>query len=75
MPVFFSPSMARRSHFLSWQGPEVPLWAGFTIMGAAVAIPGASLILWGKAMLAQISVTPDTALKGLKENLQWKTKK
>jgi Putative Actinobacterial Holin-X, holin superfamily III len=63
------------AYFLSWQWPELPLWAGFTIMGAAVAIPGASLILWGKSMLAQISVTPDTALKGLKENLQWKTKK
>lgn len=63
------------AYFLSWQWTEVPLWAGFIMMGAVVAVPGAGLVLVGKSMLDQVSVTPDTALKGLKENLQWKTKK
>jgi hypothetical protein len=63
------------AHFLCWQWPDLPLWAGFTIVGVVVAIAGASLVLWGKSMLDEVSLTPDTALKGLKENLQWKTKK
>ena len=63
------------AYYLSWQWPVLPIWAGFTIMGTIVAIAGAALIFWGKSMLNQVSLTPDTALEGLKENLQWKTKK
>lgn len=60
--------------YLTWQWPTLPLWAGFGIMGLAVAIVAGALVLWGKAMFDQVHLTPDTALKGLKENLQWKTK-
>ena len=63
------------AYFLAWQWPVLPLWAGFTIMGAIVALVGAALILWAKSMLDRVTLTPDIALKGLKENLQWKTKK
>ena len=62
------------AYFLSWQWPTLPLWAGFIIVGIVVAILAVSLIMWGKAQLEKISITPDVALKGLKENLQWKTK-
>jgi hypothetical protein len=62
------------AYFLAWQWPVLPLWAGFTIMGAIVALAGAALILWAKSMLDRVTLTPDIALKGLKENLQWKTK-
>jgi hypothetical protein len=62
------------AYFLAWQWPVLPLWAGFTIMGAIVALVGAALILWARSMLDRVTLTPDIALKGLKENLQWKTK-
>jgi len=39
-----------------------------------IVITGLLLVLWGRSMLASVSLTPDTALKGLKENIQWKTK-
>jgi hypothetical protein len=63
------------AHFLCWEWPALPLWAGFAIVGVGVAAVGASLVAWAKPMLDKVSITPDTALKGLKENLRWKTKK
>jgi uncharacterized membrane protein YqjE len=55
--------------------PEMPVWAAYGIIGGVFALAGAILVLWGKSMLDQVHPTPDTALKGLKENIQWKTKK
>ncbi len=55
--------------------PDLPLWAGFTIIGSSILLIGAALVLWGTLALKSLSLTPDTALKGLKENIQWKTKK
>jgi len=63
------------AQFLCWLVPEMPLWVGFALVGGLILLAGAVLILWGKSMLANVSLTPDTALKGLKENIQWKTKK
>lgn len=65
---------AAGAYFLSWQWPVLPLWAGFAIMGAIVALAATALVIWAKSMLDRVSITPDIALKGLKENLQWKTK-
>jgi len=62
------------AHFLHWAVPEIPLWVGFASVGGFIVIAGGLLVLWGKWMLASVSLTPDTALKGLKENIQWKTK-
>jgi hypothetical protein len=53
--------------------PDLPTWAGFAIVAGAGGIVGLALVLWGALSFG--SLTPDTALKGLKENLQWKTKK
>lgn len=61
------------AHFLCWLFPELPLWAGFGIAGGAVVLLGITCIICGKVMLLRINPT-DTALKGLKENIQWKTK-
>lgn len=62
------------AYFLNWAWPALPLWVAFAIAGGATIGVGALLILWGKSMLAKISLTPDKALQGLKENIQWKTK-
>lgn len=53
---------------------ELPLWAGFLILGGAFALLGGVAIAWGATALKSVHLTPDTALTALKENLQWKTK-
>jgi len=55
--------------------PQLPLWAGFAIVGGCAALVGGGLIAWGAIALKSVHLTPDTALQGLKENIQWKTKK
>jgi uncharacterized membrane protein YqjE len=62
------------AQLLCWLFADLPLWAGYAIVGGTTALIGALLVLSGKTMLDMVSPTPDTALKGLKENLQWKTK-
>jgi len=62
------------AHLLHWAIPDMPLWLGFGSVGGFIMLAGVLLVLWGKSMLASVSLTPDTALKGLKENIQWKTK-
>jgi len=62
------------AYFLHWAIPDLPLWGAFAAVGGIIVITGLLLVLWGKSMLASASLTPDTALKGLKENIQWKTK-
>jgi len=59
---------------LNWAIPTLPLWVAFAIAGGVTVVVAVGLVLWGKSMLADVSLTPDQALKGLKENIQWKTK-
>jgi hypothetical protein len=54
--------------------PQLPLWADFAIVGGCVTALGAALVYWGVSWLESVKIMPDTALKGLKENLEWKTK-
>lgn len=54
--------------------PDWPLWLCFGIIGGWVAGVACIFIIWGAIALNSVHGTPDTALKGLKENLQWKTK-
>lgn len=63
------------AHLVAWAFPDLPLWVAFGLTGGALAIVGAILVFWGISILEKIHGTPDTALKALKENLQWKTKK
>lgn len=62
------------AYLLCWAAPDLPLWAGFGIVGGLTVGVGAVLVLWAKSMLDKINPVPETALKGLKENMQWKTK-
>jgi uncharacterized membrane protein YqjE len=63
------------AYFLIWAIPEMPFWVAYAAVGAVFAVAGGSLVMWGKSMLSDVNPTLDTALKGLKENIQWKTKK
>lgn len=63
------------AYFLVWAAPEIPVWLAYALVGGTFAIAGGLLVLWGKSMLNTVHAIPDTALKGLKENIQWKTKK
>lgn len=62
------------AHLLSWAFPNLPLWGSFSLIGGIFALVGGILLWRGISMLEQVHGTPDTALKALKENLQWKTK-
>ncbi len=62
------------AEWLCWLAPELPYWISYGAVGTFITLVGGALLLWAKSKLAAISPVPDTALKGLKENLQWKTK-
>jgi len=62
------------AHFVCWLFPDMPTWGGFAAVGGTIAVIAAGLIFWAKSILVTLSPLPDTAIKGLKENLQWKTK-
>jgi hypothetical protein len=53
---------------------EIPLWLSFGIVGGGVGGVALVFIVWGALSLKSVHATPNVALNGLKENLQWKTK-
>jgi len=55
--------------------PSLPLWAALAIVGGTLLTIGAILILIGANNLGEIKPPPTQSLEGLKETLQWKTKK
>jgi len=63
------------SMLLSHLVPSIQLWASFLIVGGIVAVAAGLAAWWGYTLLKQSSPMPDKAIQGLKENLQWKTKK
>ena len=62
------------AHLLPWIWPRLPLWGGFAIVGASLAVVGATLVLKGKSRFAAFNPLPEQSLEGLKENIQWQTK-
>lgn len=63
------------AHLLSWCIADLPLWAGYAIVGTALAVVGGLLIWWGTSALGHMPILPDQSLDALKENIQWKLKK
>jgi len=63
------------SFLLCWIWPELPLWGGFGIIGGILALGGVGLIYWGKEKFDTSTLLPKESVEGLKENIQWKTKK
>jgi len=61
------------ANLINWLVPQWPAWTGFVIVGAAAAICGVALVVTGIYMLKSIKPAA-TALKGLEENVTWKTK-
>jgi len=61
------------AHLFLWLVPTMPEWAGFLIVGGGVGVLGALLIAGGIYLLKSIQPAA-TALKGLEENVKWKTK-
>jgi uncharacterized membrane protein YqjE len=60
--------------WIPWQWPDMPTWAGFAIVTAIFLIVGAILVIMGKSRFDAFNPLPDKSLKGLEENVQWKTK-
>jgi hypothetical protein len=54
---------------------ELPWWSGFAIVGGVVAVMGAALLFWGKSKFDAFTPLPVQTVEGIKENIQWKTKK
>jgi hypothetical protein len=63
------------AYLCCWIWPELPVWGGFGIVGGCLALAGAALILWGKEKFDTSTLLPRESVEGLKENIQWKTKK
>jgi len=55
--------------------PQLPLWAAFAIVGAAVAGVGAVMVLIGRNRFAAFNPLPEQTVEGLQENIQWQTKR
>ncbi|HZZ76873.1 MAG TPA: phage holin family protein [Gemmataceae bacterium] len=61
------------AYLLSWLVPELPLWGSYFVVGGVIGIAGGILVAIGVVLLRNIKPAA-TALKGLEENVQWKTK-
>jgi len=72
LPASFLLAMGA-AHGLVALVPDLPLWGSYFLVGLVIAAVGIGLALWGKTILANVKPV-DTALKGLQENVQWKTK-
>lgn len=53
----------------------LPWWAGFAGVGGVLLVVGVLMILWGKARFDAFNPLPDQTVAGIKETIQWKTKK
>jgi uncharacterized membrane protein YqjE len=53
--------------------PQLPLWVGYVVVGGSIVVIGILLSLWGKSKLTAIKPL-DSTVKGLEENVTWKTK-
>lgn len=60
--------------WIPWQWPNVPTWVGFAIVTGIFLVVGTILVIMGKSRFDAFNPLPDETLKGLKENVQWKTK-
>jgi hypothetical protein len=60
-------------YLLDWAFPALGLWVCFLIVGGGLTLLGVSLLFAAIKKFSSFHPIPDQSLKGLKENLQWKT--
>jgi len=65
---------AGAAYLLCWIWPELPLWAGFGIIGGGLGSIGATLVLTAWLQFDSLTPPAEASVEGLKENFQWKTK-
>jgi len=53
----------------------LPWWVGFAGVGGTLLVVGVLLVLWGKTRFDAFNPLPDQTVEGIKETIQWKTKK
>lgn len=63
------------AHALSHFWPALPLWGAYAIVTGALLAIGGGLVLWSRSQFKTFSPLPEQSLEGLKENIQWKTKR
>jgi protein-S-isoprenylcysteine O-methyltransferase Ste14 len=59
------------SLLLPWLWPELPVWAGFAIVGGILAAVAFGLLAAGRKTLETVHPAPEKAVEALKENVQW----
>jgi uncharacterized membrane protein YqjE len=53
----------------------LPRWGGFAGVGGTLLVVGVAMVLWGKSRFDAFNPLPDQTVEGIKETIQWKTKK
>lgn len=53
----------------------LPWWAGFAGVGGFLLVVGTLMVLWGKTRFDAFNPLPEQTVEGIKENIQWTTKK
>jgi len=62
------------AHLLEWAfRGRLELWGAFAIVGGVYALVGGILYYRAKQKLDHLNPLPEQTVKGVKENLQWKT--
>jgi len=52
-------------------GLVMPLWAAAAVVGGAVAVIGVALVLYGKRVVARVSLVPRRSWQSLRETSEW----
>jgi len=78
--VSAAPLCLMLAHLLHWawspagaDPATVPLWGCYAIIGGLLAVVGAAVTYAGKKKFDSFNPLPVQSMKGLQENLEWKT--
>jgi len=62
------------AHLIVYLWPQLPLFAGFAIVGGVLGAIAIGLLILGKKRADSLRAIGEKAIQGLKENIQWTTK-
>jgi len=63
------------AHLIVWIWPQVAIFVAYGIVGGVLLVIGAPLVITGKSKFDAFNPIPENSVEGLKENIQWTTKK